>query len=110
MPKRISPRSRSPRAEKEPPNIQLAEDSPEFERRWFKLDRDAVISQLTILRRTMAKGARQMEAIAREGTFDTPLSEAILYQSKMMREHLRELRKLVGKVASATGYPSVEEP
>ena len=111
MPIKRASSSRSParRVEKKPRRIAPEEDLSELERGRFELDRGVVIYELTALRQTIANGARQMEAIAMERMFEQPLSEAILHESKAMRQLARRLKILAVKIASSTGYPEADE-
>jgi len=89
--------------------IDLAESSPEFERKWFELDRGIVIGQVSTLRRSITNGAKQMDMIAAEKIFDQPLSEMILRKAQALQKLARELKELAIKIAAATGYPKVDE-
>ena len=101
--------SRVGRAARRTTSIDLREPSPEFERKWFELDRGIVIGQVSALRRSITVGAKQMEMIAAERVFDQPLSEMILRKARAMQRVARDLKDLAIKVAAATGYPKVDE-
>jgi hypothetical protein len=97
--------SRTGRVERHSAPSDLAEGSSEFERRWFELDRSAVIGQLSALRRAIANGAMQMEMIAAERIFEEPLSEEIRQKTFALKRFARQLKELEVKVTSASGYP-----
>ena len=92
-----------------PARVDLAEASPELERKWFELDRSIVVDELTDLRETINRGAMQLEMVSAEGMFDQPLSEAIGRKAGALRRLSRKLKNLAIKVASAAGYPKIRQ-
>ena len=108
-PPRGNPQSRAGRVERESTPRDLVEGSFEFDRRWFELDRSAVIGQLSSLRRAIANGAREMEMIAAERIFEKSLAQEIRQKAFALKRVARQLKELAVKVTAATGYPTTDK-
>ena len=104
-----NPQSRPSRIERRVVPPDLVDHTSEFERRWFELDRSAVIGQLSSLRRAISNGAKQLEMIAAERIFEKPLSEEVRLTTVTLKRIGRQLKELAVKVKSATGYPKAED-
>jgi hypothetical protein len=83
--------------------------SPELERRWFDVDRRAVLHQIDSTRATLDGNAKELEMVAAEGLFEKSLSDLLLRTSQALSTIAQELRALRAAVARASGYPQASK-
>ncbi len=81
--------------------------SGDLERKCFEFDRKIVTGVLDTLRSAIKEGALQMEMVADERMFDDSLSGDFSRTAEHLNRMSGKLKKLLGEVCSATGYPKL---
>jgi hypothetical protein len=81
--------------------------SGSLDRKFFEFDRKIVSGVLDTLQGAIGEGATQMEMVADEHMFDPGLSGTFSRTAQHLDRMARRLAKILGDVASATGYPKI---